>query len=123
MAARDPAAPFPSGDARHHRLSAAAGWAAADSDLFAASRVPAEASTMIDATIHSYSEPLARSPYSLIQIHPDALHLRVVLERVHAHLAAEAALLVTAERRGRVVDIVRVDPDGPRLELARHIVR
>src|SRR6267378_6331123 len=31
-----------------------------------------------------------------VEIHPDTLDLRVVLERMHAHLAPEAALLVAA---------------------------
>jgi hypothetical protein len=52
-----------------------------------------------------------------VQVHPDALDLRVVLERVGRHLAAEAAGLVAAERRGGVVDVVGVDPDRPGLEL------
>src|SRR5262245_50189027 len=59
----------------------------------------------------------------LIQIYPDTLHLRVVLERVHAHLAAEAALFVAAKRRSGVVDVVRVDPDCARLQLARDVMR
>src|SRR5574337_1415357 len=58
-----------------------------------------------------------------IQIHPYALYLRVVLERVDAHLAAEPAGLVAAERRRRVVDVVGVDPDRAGLEPARREVR
>ena len=42
---------------------------------------------------------------------------------MRAHLAAEAALLVAAERRGRVVDVVGVDPDGAGLEPRRDVVR
>src|SRR6185436_6138038 len=58
-----------------------------------------------------------------IQIHPDTLDLRVVLERMRAHFATEAAVLVTAKWRGGIVHIVGVDPDGARLKLASDVVR
>src|SRR5688500_7814009 len=48
---------------------------------------------------------------SHVQIDPDTLDLRVVLECVGAHLAAEAALLVAAEGRGCVADVIGVHPD------------
>src|SRR5262245_53384445 len=51
-----------------------------------------------------------------------ALHFRVRLERFAPELAAEAALLEAAERGGRVVPVVLVDPDRSRLQPARHVV-
>src|SRR6266566_3629522 len=45
-----------------------------------------------------------------------------MLEGVDAHLPPEAALLVTAKRRGRVVHVVRVDPHLSSLQLPRDIV-
>src|SRR5829696_2996568 len=75
-----------------------------------------------DGVDHVGANP--RAPGALhIQIHPDTLHLGVMLERVRAHFPAEAARLVAAERRGGVVDVVGVDPDGARLELARDVMR
>src|SRR5262245_63518936 len=58
-----------------------------------------------------------------VQVHPDGFHLRIVLERVRAHFAAEAARLVAAEGGRGVVHVVGVDPDGARLELPRYVVR
>mmetsp|Transcript_51677 Transcript_51677/g.137645 ORF Transcript_51677/g.137645 Transcript_51677/m.137645 type:complete len:238 (-) Transcript_51677:1022-1735(-) len=51
--------------------------------------------------------------------HHDALHLRVVLERVLALLAAPAAGLEAAERGRHVEVVVAVDPDGPSLQAPR----
>src|SRR5262245_21953597 len=67
---------------------------------------------------------LGRGPWALglTEIHPHGFGLGVVLERVHAHLATEAALLVPAERGGGVVDVVGVDPDRAGLELRRDVV-
>src|SRR5262245_34448272 len=53
---------------------------------------------------------------SLGQIDPDALDLRVLLERVVSALAAEARLLVAPERQTGIVEVVRVHPHGPGLE-------
>src|SRR5205823_1277815 len=50
------------------------------------------------------------------QIHPDALHLGIQLQVVPAHLPAEPRLLVAAERRRGVVDVVAVDPDRAGLQ-------
>src|SRR5262249_41472934 len=50
------------------------------------------------------------------QIDPHGLRLGVVVERVHSHLAAEAALLVAAERRRRVIHVVRIHPHGAGLQ-------
>src|SRR4029453_8892606 len=47
-------------------------------------------------------------------IYPHGFELRVVIERMEAHLAAESALLVAAEGGGAVVHVVGVDPDGAR---------
>src|SRR5829696_3465608 len=49
-----------------------------------------------------------------------ALEGQVRLEPVAAALAAEARLLVAAERRRRVEAVERVRPDDPRLQLLRH---
>src|SRR5258705_5552744 len=51
---------------------------------------------------------------------PDALHLRVQIERVARELAPVAALLVAAERRDDVEHVVAVDPHAARAERARH---
>ncbi len=101
--------------------------AARDRVKYGASRRVAEFERSPETTrglrILDRDRAVKRSAGLLIQVHPDALHLRVVLERVHAHLAAEAALLVAAERRRGVVDVVGVDPDRAGLELARDVVR
>src|SRR5687768_2347718 len=67
--------------------------------------------------------PAATLSDSEIEIHQDALDLRVVLERVGGHVATESALLVAAKRSGGVVDVVGIDPDGAGLELAGNVVR
>src|SRR6476646_7987026 len=59
----------------------------------------------------------------LRKIDPYRLDLRVVVERVHAHLAADATLFVAAKGRGRVVDVVSVDPDRAGLKFGRDVVR
>src|SRR5262249_53238029 len=59
-------------------------------------------------------------PFTLREIHPNGLGLRVTLERGSAEQASVAALLVAAERSGRVVAVVGVHPDRARLEPARH---
>src|SRR5436305_4168450 len=56
------------------------------------------------------------------EVNPDALDLRVHLQRVLAHLAAVAGLLVAAEGRGRVHHVVGVYPDDARLYLAGETV-
>mmetsp|Transcript_21894 Transcript_21894/g.35117 ORF Transcript_21894/g.35117 Transcript_21894/m.35117 type:complete len:457 (+) Transcript_21894:138-1508(+) len=50
----------------------------------------------------------------------DALHFRVVLERVLALVPAPARLLVASERARHVEVVVAVDPNGARLELLGH---
>ena len=67
------------------------------------------------------SAETADPPRLHIQIHPHALHLRVMLERMGAHLAPEATLLIAAEWSRRIVNVVSVDPDGPRLKFARNV--
>src|SRR5262249_29472029 len=57
------------------------------------------------------------------EVHPHRLDLGVELERGLAHLAAEAALLVAAEGRGGVEDVVAIDPDRSRLERLGELVR
>src|SRR5439155_21841375 len=69
--------------------------------------------------------PSARrgSPTRLLaQVDPDALGLGVEVEPGHPRLAAEAGGFVAAVRRGGVVEIEGVDPDGPRVEGARGAV-
>src|SRR5438552_11637269 len=56
-------------------------------------------------------------------LEPDALYLRVEVERVAAQLAPVAALLVAAEGRTRVEDVVAVDPHRSGADGARHPVR
>src|ERR1700688_337463 len=53
----------------------------------------------------------------------DRFRLGVGLERLLAQLAAEAALLVAAERGAGVVPVVLVDPHRARLHLPRDLVR
>src|SRR5439155_22471369 len=48
---------------------------------------------------------------SLREIDVHVLGLGVLVERVRAELAAEAALLVAAERQGRIDRVPAVDPD------------
>ena len=119
---------------RQVRPAAGSGWSAGHRGTRRYCAAPARTEVQQSATRSIHPDLLVAStspnpspqppssPY-MIEIHPDALHLRVVLERVHAHLAAEAALLVAAERRRRVVDVVGVDPDRAGLELARDVVR
>src|SRR5438093_1997408 len=65
----------------------------------------------------------ASSPSRLLEIDPDALHLRVVAQAFRPEVAPEAGGLVAAERDRGVVEIVGVDPDRSRLEAARDGVR
>src|SRR5580693_9339864 len=58
-----------------------------------------------------------------LQLHVDGLDLRVKLKRVLAQFAAEARLLVTAERRDRIDHAVAVDPYRAGFQLARDLVR
>src|SRR6266545_8223989 len=55
----------------------------------------------------------------LCQIDPHALDLGVFVQRVMAALAAEARLLVPAERKSRIVIVVRVHPHGAGLQRLR----
>src|SRR3984893_1274860 len=52
-----------------------------------------------------------------IQAHRFALEIRI--DRLAAQLTAPAALLKSAERHGRVKQIVPIPPDGARTELGR----
>src|ERR1700730_13867256 len=54
-----------------------------------------------------------------LQLGGDRLDLGVGMERLVAHLAAPARLLVPAERQCRVEHVVAVDPDGAGPELLR----
>ena len=49
---------------------------------------------------------------TLVKRHPYGFHLRIGLERVSTHFAAEPALLVAAKGRGTVKAVIGVDPDG-----------
>src|SRR3954463_5743912 len=71
---------------------------------------------------HRIPEFVSVSPLH-IQINPDTLHLRVVLECVSAHLAAETALLVAAKWRRRIVHVVGIDPHCPSVKLACDVMR
>src|SRR5712691_388672 len=81
--------------------------------------------TGIAANDHQPHSPakIIRQRAHLCQIHPNALDLRVVLQGVHAKFAAVAAHFVAAEGGRSVVIVVRVDPHGSGLELARDAVR
>src|SRR5678815_3420891 len=57
------------------------------------------------------------------QVNPNALHLRVKIERVPAHLAAVARLFVTTEGRRCIEHVVSIDPNNTRLDLFRKTVR
>src|SRR4029453_11043513 len=69
-------------------------------------------------------EPLIanREKSLLVQLHPDTLDLRVVLEGMGAHFTPESALFVAAKWRGGIIHIVGVNPDRPRLKLAGDVV-
>src|SRR5262249_54542444 len=53
---------------------------------------------------------------SLLQIDPHRLSLCVKIERLFTHLAPETALLIPAERRGRIDIPILVDPHRPGLD-------
>src|ERR1043165_9873147 len=57
------------------------------------------------------------------EIDPNALHLRVKFERVLAHLAAAALMLVTTKGRRCVEHIEGIDPDHARFDLFRETMR
>src|ERR1051325_2687709 len=59
------------------------------------------------------------APPLTLQIHPHALGLRVLLQRVLPLIPSETRLLEPAERQGRIVEVVRVDPHRPRLHRDR----
>src|SRR5208337_1389529 len=48
----------------------------------------------------------------LVKRHPNGFHLRIGLERMGTHFAAEPALLVAAKGRSTVKTVIGVDPDG-----------
>src|SRR5262249_25213343 len=50
------------------------------------------------------------------EIDPDTLYLRVQFERVLAHLASVARLLVAPERRCGIEHVVSIDPDDARFD-------
>src|SRR5689334_12559410 len=60
---------------------------------------------------------------TLLQVDHDPFRKRVVLEGLEATLAAEAALLVAAQRQARHEVEVAVHPDRAGADLARHAVR
>src|SRR6185437_5753845 len=65
------------------------------------------------------AEPVGPVPATAtdLQLGGDGLDFGVGMERLMAHLAAPAGLLVSAERQCRVEHVVAVDPDGPGPEL------
>src|SRR6266851_8898805 len=68
-----------------------------------------------------FSKRLATT-YKLLQLHPNRFDLSVKIDRVPAELAAEAGLLVAAERRDRIELVEAVDPDRAGLERAGHLM-
>src|SRR5678809_1505325 len=75
---------------------------------------------LICAFCELLSEPADRTPR---QIHPNALHLRVKIERVAAHLAAVARLFITTEGRRCIEHVESIDPNNARLDLFRKTMR
>src|SRR5215216_5793094 len=57
------------------------------------------------------------------EIDPDALHLRVQIQRVPAHLAPVARLLITTKGRRCIEHVEGIDPDNTRLDLFRETMR
>src|SRR6185369_4514547 len=57
------------------------------------------------------------------KVHPNALHLRVKIERVAAHLAAIARLFITTKGRRCIEHVESIYPNNPRLDLFRKTVR
>src|SRR5882672_6884631 len=53
------------------------------------------------------------------EIDPDAFDLRIEFQRVLAHLASVARLLVTTKRRSRIRHVVGIDPDSAGFDRAR----
>src|SRR5690349_20882645 len=79
-----------------------------------ASRSPILSSTDLYRPLH----PLPSS-----EPHPHRLRLRVIVQRFLPEIPAEARELVAAERRGGIIEVVRVDPHGPGLDRPSHAVR
>src|SRR5712692_1355014 len=53
----------------------------------------------------------ATASSGLSQGHPDGFHVRILLERVRAEVASEAALLVAAEGRAAIKPVIGINPD------------
>src|SRR5215217_6470984 len=70
--------------------------------------------------IDLFSKPANRASG---KVHPNALHLRVQIKRVPAHLAAVARLFITTEGRRCIEHVVSIDPNNTRLDLFRETVR
>src|SRR5581483_2835949 len=75
------------------------------------------------APVITQTFPASRSAISSLRRVVDVLDLAVALERVHAELAPEPALLDTAERRRRPHRRVRVDREDAALDGARDAQR
>src|ERR1044072_1200855 len=72
------------------------------------------------AFLRLFSEPANRAPG---KVDPNALHLRVKIERVAAHLAAIARLFITTEGTRCMKHVESIDPNHTRLDLLRKTVR
>src|ERR1041384_5630959 len=57
------------------------------------------------------------------EIDPDALHLRVKVQRVPAHLAAVARLFISTKGRRCIEHVESIDPNNTRLNLFRETMR
>src|SRR6185437_4049266 len=78
---------------------------------------------MIRQRAHRFQKSPLRNSNSILQIHPNAFHLGIAFERVHAELATVAAHFVSAKSSGGIVIVIRVDPDSAGFETARDAMR
>src|SRR5688572_6964812 len=85
--------------------------------------------SVCDMAIDSSAPQCLGVPYSALnerignvggRRNPDALHLQIFLDHLLTALAAKPGPLIPAKRRQIADSPIRVDPDGPRLELLRH---
>src|SRR6266480_3510611 len=68
--------------------------------------------------------PVSRFPFpGFSQSHPYRLHFRIVVERFPTQVSPEPREFVAAKRRRRIIEVVRIHPDRPRLDGAGHAVR
>src|SRR3989440_7165377 len=95
-------------------------------------RTPANAPPCLPTGVRSAAQmkasrvtfPVSRFPFpGFSQPHPHGLRLRIIVQRLAPQVAPEPGELVAAERSRGIVEVVRVPPDRPSLDRARHAVR